>query len=66
MVAVRCLYECCGSSRKELNRMLDDCRLNKLEIVLTKSNSRFDRDTVEILDVLHQLMQFSVRVIFEL
>ena len=54
-----------GSSRKEFNRMLDDCRLNKLEIVLTKSISRFGRDTVEILDALHQLKQFGVRVIFE-
>lgn len=54
-----------GSSRKEFNRMLDDCRSNKLEIVLTKSISRFGRDTVEILDVLHQLKQLGVRVIFE-
>ena len=35
-----------GSSRKEFNRMLDDCRSDKLEIVLTKSISRFGRDTV--------------------
>ena len=54
-----------GSSRKEFNRMLDDCRSNKLEIVLTKSISRVGRDTVEILDALHQLKQLSVRVIFE-
>jgi site-specific DNA recombinase len=54
-----------GSSRKEFNRMLDDCRSNKLEIVLTKSISRFGRDTVEILDALYQLKQLGVRVIFE-
>lgn len=54
-----------GSSRKEFNRMLDDCRSNKLEIVLTKIISRFGRDTVEILDALHQLKQLGVRVIFE-
>lgn len=54
-----------GSSRKEFNRMLDDCRSNKLEIVLTKSISRFGRDTVEILDALHQLKQLGIRVIFE-
>ncbi len=54
-----------GSSRKEFNRMLDDCRSNKLEIGLTKSISRFGRDTVEILDALHQLKQLGVRVIFE-
>lgn len=54
-----------GSSRKEFNRMLDDCRSNKPEIVLTKSISRFGRDIVEILDALHQLKQLGVRVIFE-
>ncbi len=54
-----------GSLRKEFNRMSDDCRSNKLEIVLTKSISRFGKDTVEILDALHQLKQLGVRVIFE-
>ena len=54
-----------GSSRKEFNWMLDDCWSNKLEIVLTKSISRFGRDTVEILDALHQLKQLGIRVIFE-
>lgn len=54
-----------GSSRKEFNRMLGDCRSNKLERVFTKSISRFGRDTVEILDALHQLKQLGVRVIFE-
>lgn len=54
-----------GSSRKEFTRMLDDCRSNKLEIVLTKNISRFGRDTVEILDALNQLKTLDVRVIFE-
>lgn len=36
-----------------------------MKIVLTKSISRFGRNTVEILDVLHQLKQLDVRVIFE-
>ena len=45
--------------------MLDDCRSNKLEIVITKNISRFGRDTVEILDALNQLKTFGVRVIFE-
>jgi len=39
-----------GSSRKEFNRMIDDCNNKKLDIVITKSISRFGRDTVEILD----------------
>lgn len=54
-----------GSSRKEFNRMLEDCKAHKLNIILIKSISRFGRDTVEILDALNQLKQFGVRVIFE-
>jgi len=54
-----------GTSRKEFNRMLDDCKSHDLEIILTKSISRFGRDTVEILDALNQLKLLGVRVIFE-
>ena len=32
-----------GSSRKEFNRMLEDCRSRKLEIVITKDVSRFGK-----------------------
>ena len=54
-----------GSSRKEFNRMLDDCRSRKLDIVITKNISRFGRDTVEILDAINQLKALGIRVIFE-
>ncbi|KAI4441891.1 recombinase family protein [Schaedlerella arabinosiphila] len=54
-----------GSSRKEFNRMLEDCKSHKLEIVITKDVSRFGRDTVEVLDVFNQLKTLGVRVIFE-
>ena len=52
-----------GSSRKEFNRMLEDCQSRKLDIVITKNISRFGRDTVETLDVavrniIEQLRQF--------
>ena len=53
------------SSRKEFNRLLEDCNSKKLEIVITKNISRFGRDIVEILDVLNQLRTLGVRVIFE-
>ena len=52
-----------GSSRKEFNRLLEDCDSRKIEIVITKNISR--RDTVEILDALNQLRTLGVRVIFE-
>ena len=45
--------------------MLNDCDSNKLDIILTKSISRFGRDTVEILDALNRLKLLGVRVIFE-
>lgn len=54
-----------GSSRKEFNRMLQDCKSRDIEIILTKSISRFGRDTVEILDALNRLRVLGVRVIFE-
>ncbi len=52
-----------GSSRKEFNRMLEDCKSHKLEIVITKDVSRFGRDTVEVLMLLLKALGF--RVIFE-
>lgn len=54
-----------GSSRKEFNRMLEDCQAHKLDIVITKNISRFGRDTVETLDALNQLKSHGIRVIFE-
>ncbi len=54
-----------GSSRKEFSRMLKDCQSHGLDIIITKSISRFGRDTVEILDALNQLKPFGIRVIFE-
>ena len=54
-----------GSSRKEFNRMLDDCTSHKLDIIFTKSISRFGRDTVETIEALNKLKSAGVRVIFE-
>ena len=54
-----------GSSRKEFYRMLQDCQSHELDIIFTKSISRFGRDTVEVLNALNQLKLLGVRVIFE-
>ena len=54
-----------GSSRKEFNRMLDDCTSHKLDIIFTKSISCFGRDTVETIEALSKLKNVGVRVIFE-
>ena len=44
---------------------LDDCQCHNLEIILTKSISRFGRDTVDTLDALNQLKGGGVCAIFE-
>lgn len=54
-----------SSSRREFSRMLKDCQSHDLEIIITKSISRFGRDTVEILGALNQLKVLGIRVIFE-
>lgn len=54
-----------GASRKEFARMLDDCKSKKLEIIITKSISRFGRDTVETLEALRQMRDLGIRIIFE-
>ena len=44
-----------GSSRCEFNRMLENCKSGALNIVLTKSISRFARDTNDLLVSLREL-----------
>ncbi len=54
-----------GFSRKEFSRMLQDCKSHDIEIILTKSISRFGRDTVDTLTALNKMKVSGVRVIFE-
>ena len=53
------------SKREEYNRLIDDCRNKKVTIVLTKSVSRFGRDTIEALETVRLLKELKVRIIFE-
>ena len=55
-----------ATSRSEFQRMMDDCRAKKLNIVFTKSISRFGRNTVETLKSLNELGILGVEVIFQL
>lgn len=45
--------------------MLEDCQSHKLEMIITKSISRFGRDTFETLEALQLMKDSGVRVIFE-
>ena len=53
------------SGRPEFQRMLEDCRNHKIDMIITKSISRFGRNTAETLDVLNKLRVLLVDVYFE-
>lgn len=53
------------SGRPEFQRMLEDCRNHRIEMIVTKSVSRFGRNTVETLDVLNNLRALLIDVYFE-
>ena len=52
-------------ARPEFQRMLDDARNNKLDIILTKSVSRFGRNTLDTIQTLRELKEHNVTVIFD-
>jgi DNA invertase Pin-like site-specific DNA recombinase len=51
--------------RPEFRRLIEDCRAGKIDIVLTKSISRFARNTVTLLEVVRELKSLNVDVWFE-
>ena len=53
-------------NRDELNRLLDDCRKSKVDLILTKSISRFSRNTCDTLLMVNELNQINVTVSFEM
>lgn len=54
-----------SKNRKEYLRLLGDCRRGKIDIILTKSISRFGRNTVELLKIIRELKTLNISVRFE-
>lgn len=52
-------------SRKEFQQLLKDCRAGKIDMVITKSISRFARNTVTLLKTVRELKAINVDVFFE-
>lgn len=52
--------------RKNFQRMINDCLNSKIDIILTKSMSRFSRNTVDILNVVRILKEKGVKVMFDI
>lgn len=53
------------SPRREFERMIREAEAHHISVILTKSISRFGRDTVDTLDALRRLKAAGVRVIFD-
>lgn len=51
--------------RDEFQRMIQDARDGKIDIIVTKSISRFARNTLTMLEVVRELKDFNVDVYFE-
>lgn len=51
--------------RSEFNRLIDDCEKGKIDIILTKSISRFARNTVDLLKTVRYLKDLGIEVRFE-
>lgn len=51
--------------RPEFLRMIRQCRQKKIDIILTKSISRFARNTVDCLNYIRVLRELGIAVIFE-
>lgn len=51
--------------RDDFNRMIADCKKGKIDRILTKSVSRFARNTVDCLETVRQLSGLGISILFE-
>ena len=54
-----------GDNRKEFQRMLTDCRAGKIDLIITKSITRFARNTLTTLETVRELKNLGIDVFFE-
>ena len=51
--------------REEFNRMIADCRDEKIDMIITKSISRFARNTLDCLNYVQELKEIGIGILFE-
>ena len=51
--------------RDEFNRMIDDCRAGRIDLIITKSISRSARNTLDCLNYVRELKEKGVTILFE-
>ena len=52
-------------TREKFRRLISDCRKGLIDLVITKSVSRFARNTVDLLSTCRELREYGVDVFFE-
>lgn len=54
-----------SENRPEFQRMIADCKAGKIDLIITKSISRFARNTTTVLKYTRELKELDVGVLFE-
>lgn len=54
-----------ADKREDFQRLLQDCRAGKIDRILVKSISRFARNTLDCIQIVRELKQLGVTVVFE-
>lgn len=54
-----------GKKRDDFNRMIADCRAGKIDLIITKSISRFARNTLDCLNYVRELKDLEIGIVFE-
>ncbi len=53
------------SGRDQFRQMMQDCRLGKIDLILTKSVTRFARNTVDSIKAIRELKRLGIEIYFE-
>ncbi|QRN84823.1 recombinase family protein [Clostridia bacterium] len=51
--------------REALNRLMDDARTGQMDMIITKSLSRFGRNTLDCLNIIRELKELGIDLYFE-
>ena len=51
--------------REQFNKMIEDCKAGKIDMIITKSISRFARNTLDCLNFVRMLKELGIEIIFE-
>lgn len=54
-----------GETRNEFDRMITACESKNISVIVTKSISRFGRDTVETMEAIQRIKAAGARIIFQ-